>query len=88
MPLAGEPGARARPAVLESWRRRTASGAVLTSMALGLRQALDDAGERDPVVVVAPGDPPGPPPAVELHLDLRRQDAWVVVRPWLLATGE
>lgn len=69
---------------LDAWRRRTAAGAVLTGIALGLREALDPREGRALVLETA-GDPPGRAAPLELHFDGRRpHETWVVVRPWLL----
>ena len=60
---------------------------VLTTVALGLRHAVDDQGDDAAVVIEAPGEPPAGDAAVELHFDPRGpDDTWVVVRPWLLAS--
>lgn len=73
----------ALPSWLESWRRRSATGAVLTGIAFGVREALEPERDNPPIVAPAPGAPPGPQP-LELHLDEDRpEDAWAVVRPWL-----
>jgi hypothetical protein len=79
------PGRRnALPPWLESWRRRSATGAVLTGIAFGLRDALEPEQENPAIVVPVPGDPPGPQ-LLELHLDDDRpEEAWAVVRPWLV----
>ena len=60
-------------------------GAVLTGMALGLRQALEEPEERPPIVVDAGEQPFWPPRPLELHfLPDAPAQTWVVVRPWLL----
>jgi hypothetical protein len=74
----------ALPPWLESWRRRSATGAVLTGIAFGVREALEPDRESPAIVVPAPGAPPGPQ-TLELHLDDDRpEEAWAVVRPWLV----
>jgi hypothetical protein len=81
---AGEPRT-ALPPGLESWRRRSAAGAVLTGIAFGFKKALDPEPERPAIVAPAPSGPPDPK-ALELHLDWDRpEEAWAVVRPWLAA---
>ena len=70
---------------LGPWRRRTASGVVLTTVALGMRHTLEDRVDGEAIVVEAPGEPPPPDSPLELHFDPRGpDDTWVVVRPWLL----
>jgi hypothetical protein len=68
----------------DRWRRRTAAGAVLASVARGLQQVFDP--ERKERVVIeqeAPGRPEDPEP-VELHFDPESPRAsFVVLRPWL-----
>ena len=73
---------------LAGWRRRTAVGAVLTGVALGLRQALDEPGERPAIVVDAGERPFWPPKALDLRfLPDAPGQTWVIVRPWLLEGG-
>jgi len=70
---------------LGPWRRRTASGVVLTAVALGLRSVVDEGGDGEAVVVGARATRPDPHEPVDLHFDPRGPaDTWVVVRPWLL----
>jgi hypothetical protein len=70
---------------LERWRKRTVTGAILTRVALGLREALEAPYDERPAIVIdAAGDPPGPQP---FELDLvedHPERARVIVRPWLL----
>jgi hypothetical protein len=68
---------------LARWRKRTASGAILTGIALGLQDALELPRERPAIVQPAPADPGGDRP-FELYLDADHPEATVaVVRPWL-----
>ncbi|MBA3655397.1 MAG: hypothetical protein H0W70_14535 [Actinobacteria bacterium] len=68
---------------LARWRRGTASGVILTGIALGLRDALESEQERPAMVQPAPtGDPHIAP--FDLHLDPDHPEATVaIVRPWL-----
>ena len=67
----------------ERWRRTTATGAILTGIAFGLREALEHDKERPAIVQPAPGGKPGTEP-FELHLDPGHPEYTVaVVRPWL-----
>ena len=77
----GEP----RPTTPAPWRRRTASGAVVTAMTLGLREAIGERPAGEAIVADVPGDSYDPLAALELHLDERGpSEAWAVARPWLL----
>ena len=86
MRVEDEPGTRFEPATrFEAWRRRSATGALLTAIARGLREVFE--GRQDPpaIVMEAPGEPPGPPRPVEVHLEPGLPaDSWAVARPWLL----
>ncbi len=86
MPSARDEMAATEPgATLDCWRRWTASGTIVTAVALGLRQALDAPEEAAQLVVDARGDPPGPLQPLELHFDPKGPaHTWVVLRPWLL----
>lgn len=78
----------ALPPKVESWRRRSVSGAILTGFAFGLREALEPEREEAPIVVQVSGEPVEDL-AVEAHLDEGRPSESVVrVRPWLLADGD
>jgi hypothetical protein len=67
----------------ERWRKTTASGAVLTAIALGLRDALDAEREPPSIVQPVPGGP-GLDGPIDLHLDPDHPEATVaVIRPWL-----
>ncbi|HZT66806.1 MAG TPA: hypothetical protein VFA11_13545 [Acidimicrobiales bacterium] len=80
--------ANALPPAVERWRQRSAAGAVLTGIALGLREALGGPHDQPAIVMDAPGEPPGPPQPVELKLDPDSPAGTVVVlRPWLMRNG-
>jgi hypothetical protein len=73
---------------LPAWRRHTASGVLVTAVALGLRAALEPPAEEARVVVDAAGEPLSPTDPLELHFDPDDpSDTWVIVRPWLLGPG-
>ena len=70
---------------LARWRRRTASGAVLSAVALGLQEALEPKDEEKPLVIEADGEPLDEDDPVSAFLVPGMPEAsWVVVRPWLL----
>jgi hypothetical protein len=76
------------PAPRESWRKRTATGAVLTGFALGFREALGQEPPKAAIIMEAPGDPPTDLP-VDAEVDqIRPADNVVRIRPWLLNNGE
>ena len=68
----------------EAWRRRSATGAVLTGIALGLRHALDQQQEPPAIVQEVPGGPPGDDEPWSVQLDQEHpEESVVVIRPWL-----
>jgi hypothetical protein len=74
----------ALPPKIESWRRRSAMGAILTGFALGLREALEPERDEPGVVAQVSGEPVGDLP-VQAHLDdLSPRESVVTIRPWLL----
>ena len=57
------------PLRFNNWMKRSATGAVLTGITLGLQRALEDPRKQPPFVIVAsdePGDPDGP---IDLRFD-------------------
>jgi hypothetical protein len=79
---------RNEPPPKESWRKRTATGAVLTGFALGFREALGSEPQKAAIIMEAPGDPPSDLP-VDAEVDqIRPADNVVRIRPWLLPNGE
>src|SRR5207302_8536103 len=88
MELHVEPIDEERPTALprraESWRRRSALGAVLSGIALGLKEALEREKEEPAVIVQVSGDPIGERP-VEAQLgDRPPNDSVATIRPWPL----
>jgi hypothetical protein len=78
----------ALPPKMEAWRRRSATGAILTGFAFGLREVFEPEREEPAIVQQVPGEPPGDLP-VEAHLDGTRPDESVVtIRPWLLTADD
>lgn len=65
----------------------TPTGALVAALALGVRDALAGPARRERPPIVHEADDPWPRTgeAVELHAEPDRpDDAWVVIRPWLL----
>lgn len=74
----------ALPPKVESWRRRTAAGAILTGFAFGLREALEPQRNDPPIIVQVSGEPVDDLP-VEAQLDdVQPSESVVMIRPWLL----
>jgi hypothetical protein len=78
----------ALPPRIESWRRRSAAGAILTGFAMGLKEALEPQRQEPSIVMETSGDPPRDLP-VEAEVDqIRPSDNVVKIRPWLLDEEE
>jgi hypothetical protein len=74
----------ALPPKVESWRKRSVTGAILTGFALGLQEALETKRQEPAIVVQTSGDPPKDLP-VEADFEYARPRQTVVsIRPWLL----
>jgi len=74
----------ALPPKIESWRKRSATGAILTGFALGLQEALETKRQDPAIVVQTSGDPPRDLP-IEADFEYGRPRQTVVnIRPWLL----
>ena len=79
----GEPHT-ALPGRVEAWRRRSATGAILTGFALGLQEVFEPKRDEPAVIMETSGDPPKDLP-VEADFEYGRPKQSVVnVRPWLL----
>jgi hypothetical protein len=75
----------ALPPRMESWRRRSAAGAILTGIGLGLKAALEPERDEPSIIVQTSGDLPSDL-AVEAQLGgILPGDNVVKIRPWLLA---
>jgi hypothetical protein len=74
----------ALPPKVEAWRKRSATGAVLTGLALGFQEALQKEREEPAIIMQTSGDPPKDLP-VEADFEYRRPRHSVVnIRPWLV----
>jgi hypothetical protein len=79
-------GRTALPPKVDAWRRRSATGAILTGFAMGLQQVFGKEREEPAIVMQTSGDPPRDLP-VEADVEQARPRQSVVnIRPWLLAT--
>ena len=74
----------ALPSKVEAWRRRSATGAILTGFAFGLQEVFEPKRGDPSIVMETSGDPPRDLP-VEADLESGRPRHSVVnIRPWLL----
>jgi len=65
-------------------KARTATGALLTGIALGLRDVFDPEKKRDAIAIEqeAPGEPEGPQ-RYEIRLQSSPRDSQAIYRPWV-----
>ena len=78
----------ALPPRMNEWRRRSATGAMLTGFAFGLREVFEPPHQEPSIEIQTSGDPPTDLP-VDAEVDqIRPSDNVVTVRPWLLPDGE
>jgi len=65
-------------------KARTATGALLTGIALGLRDVFDPEKKRDAIAIEqeAPGEPEGPQ-RYEIRLQSSPRDSQAIFRPWV-----
>ncbi len=71
----------------EAWRKRSATGAILTGFAFGLREVLEPDRNEPAIVLETSGIPPKDLP-VEADLDeVPPKQSVVRIRPWLLSRG-
>lgn len=70
-------------------KARTATGALLTGIALGLRDIFDPEKKRDTIAIEqeAPGEPEGPQ-RYEIRLNSSPRDAQAIYRPWVDGEGD
>ncbi len=57
------------PLRFSSWMKRSAAGAVMTGIAVGLHEALEPERPAVPFVIEAPGDPHDPDGRIDLRFD-------------------
>ena len=70
--------------MIDTWRRRSAAGAILTGIALGLQQAFEKEREDPTIVQETSGDPPTDLPVEADVQQGRARHSVVNIRPWLL----
>ena len=75
----------ALPRRVESWRSRSATGAIATAMAMGLQQVFEPEKRRPAAVAEAPSDPyDDSDPVTVDYLPDDAEGTRVHVKPWLL----
>ncbi len=57
------------PLRFNHWMKRSATGAVLTGITLGLREALEPRREEPAIMIEAAGEPEDPDQPIVLHFD-------------------
>lgn len=78
----------ALPPRINAWRRRSATGAMLTGFAFGLREVFEPKRDEPSIVMETSGVPPTDLP-VDAEVDqIRPSDNVVTIRPWLLPDEE
>lgn len=78
-----------RASRFDRWRKTTASGAFLTAVAIGLARALGhEPQEEIPIHVEASGPPDDDPFDLALGDGEDATHAVVMIKPWLLRSGE
>jgi hypothetical protein len=78
------PAATPTPPKVPPKRARTATGALLTGIALGLRDVFDPEKKNDTIAIEqeAPAEPEGPQ-RYEIHLKASPRDSQAIYRPWV-----
>ena len=65
----GGPADGRDPLRFNSWMKRSAAGAVMTGIAVGLQQALELPRQEPAIVIEASGEPDDPNRPIDLHFD-------------------
>jgi len=84
----GEVRHNALPRRVESWRSRSATGAVISAMAMGLRQVFEPERRKPAIIAEAPSDPyDDDDPVVVDYVADDASGTKVILRPWLMPGG-
>ncbi len=79
----------ALPRQVEAWRRRSASGAIATAIAMGLQQVFEPEKRKPAAVAEAPSDPyDDDAPVTVDYVPDDAESTTVHVKPWLLQKGD
>ena len=68
-PAEHEPPEGSDPLRFNTWMKRSATGAVLTGISLGLREALELKKNEPAIMIEASGEPEDPDNPIRLHFD-------------------
>lgn len=74
----------ALPPKVEAWRKRSATGAILTGFAFGLREALEPERDEPSIMMETSGAPPKDLPVEADLAEMHPRRSVVRIRPWLL----
>ena len=67
---------------VHEWRKRTATGAVASAIAIGLRDALENREKEEPPIIVDADGEPVDPERMRVNLFPGHPElSWVVIRP-------
>jgi len=79
----------ALPRRLESWRSRSATGAIATALAMGLQQVFEPEKRRPAAVAEAPGNPYSDTDPITVdYVPDDAESTTVHVKPWLLGKDD
>lgn len=79
----------ALPRRVESWRSRSATGAIATALAMGLQQVFEPEKRRPAAVAEAPSNPySDDDPIIVDYVPDDAESTTVHVKPWLLEKGD
>ena len=75
----GEMGDGKDPLRFSNWMKRSATGAVMTGIAVGLKEALQPQRKEVPFVIESRDDPDDPDKPIDLHFDPDSPEATVAI---------
>ena len=75
----GEMGEGKDPLRFSNWMKRSATGAVMTGIAVGLKEALQPQRKEVPFVIESRDDPDDPDKPIDLHFDPDSPEATVAI---------
>lgn len=75
----------ALPPKVEAWRKRSATGAILSGFAFGLREALEPERDEPSIMMETSGLPPKDLPVEADLAEMHPRRSVVRIRPWMLS---